>query len=284
LDACDLTVIANTADDIDIYESRVCPDPDLVIFNLADMINDRGWGIEGDTFHAMDQLEAIGAECWFRLGDRDLAICLERARTLREGATLTEAITQLAQALLGATTTEVLPMCNEPVATEITVNGELVPFQDFMIRRQAQGNIESVHFAGVQDARPTSKILDAISTADAIIIGPSNPAISIGPILAVPGMAEAIGQAKAPTVVVSPLVDGSVIKGPTEAFMEAAGVELSPGGIASHYREMEVCDGLVADSGCEDIPCLVTNVLMDSLESKERLAGETLAFALEIAA
>ncbi len=283
LDGCDLTVIANTADDIEIYESRVCPDPDLVMFHLADMINDRGWGIEGDTFHAMEQLAAIGAECWFGLGDRDLAICLERARMLREGTTLTDAIGAIASNLIG-TGTKVLPMCDETVATHIRVEGKLVPFQEFMIQMKAEAPIEEVVLQGIENSEPTAAVLDAISKADAIVVGPSNPAISIGPILAVPGLADALRQAAAPKVVVSPLVDGSVIKGPTEAFMEVAGVELSPRGIATHYRDLGVCDGLVADAAHNDLPCLVTNVLMDSLEAKERLAGETLTFAMELAA
>jgi LPPG:FO 2-phospho-L-lactate transferase len=280
---CDLTVIANTGDDIDIYESRVCPDPDLVIFHLADMINDRGWGIDGDTFHAMDQLEAIGAESWFRLGDRDLAICLERARVLRQGSSLTEAIGQLSRSLVGSRTS-VLPMCDESVRTQITVNGELVPFQEFMIKRQTEGAIENVSFDGIDSARPTSEVLSAINDADVIVVGPSNPAISIGPILAIPGMTAAIAESSAPTVVVSPLVDGTVIKGPTEKFMAAAGVELSPTGIGSHYAAQGICDVLIADSPSDAVRTRVTNVLMDSLEAKRRLAEETLTFGRELLA
>jgi len=279
---CQLTVVANTGDDIEIYESRVCPDPDLVIFHLADMINDRGWGIEGDTFHAMDQLAAIGAEAWFRLGDRDLAICLDRARMLREGSSLTEAISHLSKSLVGPESA-VLPMCDETVATQITVNGELVPFQEFMIKRQTDGDIEDVSFSGINDARPTPEVFTAIQAADVIVIGPSNPAISIGPILAVPGMTKALVDSGAPKVVVSPLVAGTVIKGPTEKFMAAAGVELSPHGIAAHYEAQDVCDGLIADAPAEAVRTHVTNVLMESLEQKQRLAEETLNFALELA-
>lgn len=280
---CQLTVIANSGDDIEIYESRVCPDPDLVIFHLADMINDRGWGIEGDTFHAMEQLDAIGAEAWFRLGDRDLAICLERARMIRAGSSLTEAISRLSKSLVGPEST-VLPMCDESVATKITVNGEVVPFQEFMIKRQTEGDIEDVSFAGINEARPTSEVLAAIEAADVIVIGPSNPAISIGPILAVPGMTEALVDSPAPKVVVSPLVEGTVVKGPTEKFMAAASVELSPHGIAAHYEAQGVCDGLVADSTAEAVRTHVTNVLMETLADKARVAEETLSFALELAA
>ena len=282
LDDCSLTVIANTGDDIEIYESKVCPDPDLVIFHLADMINERGWGIEGDTFHAMDQLEAIGAECWFRLGDRDLAICLERARLLNAGTRLTEAIAAIGSPLIG-TKTVVLPMCDETVATYIRVGGELVPFQEFMIQRQATGPIEDVAFIGVEEATLSSEVATAIAQADVIVIGPSNPAISIGPILAVPGMVEAISGAAAPSVVVSPLVGGEVIKGPTEAFMEAAGIDLSPVGIANHYAGQGICDGLIADQA-EDaaFPVRITNVLMDSLDAKTNLAAEVLEFAEEL--
>ena len=278
LNGCSLTVIANTGDDVDIYESKVCPDPDLVLFHIADMINDRGWGIDGDTFHAMDQLEAIGAECWFRLGDRDLAICLERARLLREGATLTDAITSISKPLIG-TNTVVLPMCDEPVPTRITSGGEELPFQEFMILRQAQGPIDEVSFEGIDSAKPTPQVLASIAEADAIVIGPSNPAISIGPILSVPGMTEALVSADAPIVVVSPLVGGEVVKGPTGAFLEAAGVELSPAGIASHYKALGVCDCLVADAATEVVPTKVTNVLMDSLEAKLHVAKATIDLA-----
>ena len=270
-----LVVIANTADDVTIYGARVCPDPDLVLFHLADRIDERGWGLKDDTFHAMDQLEEIGAQAWFRLGDRDLAIGLDRARRLAGGERLTEATTALASSL--GVAGKVLPMCDQPVATWVTANGRRRAFQEFMIVDGAKGPVEDVELEGIDQANVSGEVAQALANAEAIIIGPSNPAISIGPILAVPGMSEAIKSSPAPVVAVSPLVGGEAIKGPTEDFLAWAGVECSAEGIGAHYSN--VACGLVADSETSVLPTLLTDVLMDGLEGQERLARETLQFA-----
>src|SRR5918999_5247161 len=191
----DLVVIANTGDDVEIHGGHVSPDPDLITFWLADRIDQRGWGLRDDTFHVMEGLRELGDEVWFNLGDRDLALCLRRARRLAEGATLTEAIEEARRAL--GVTARVLPMADEPVRTHVRARGELHAFQDFMIRERGAGPVEDVVLRGIEAARPTSEVLDAVARADAIVVGPSNPVISIGPILAVPGMQDALVSAPA---------------------------------------------------------------------------------------
>jgi LPPG:FO 2-phospho-L-lactate transferase len=256
-EADELVVIANTADDLEIYGGHVSPDPDLVSFWLADRIDERGWGLAGDTFHVMDGLRELGDDVWFNLGDRDLALCVRRARRLAEGARLTEAIDEARQAL--GVTARVLPMCDEPVRTHVKARGTWHPFQEFMIRERAAGPVE---------------VLEALAAADAVIIGPSNPVISIGPILAVPRMREAM---RAPVVAVSPLVRGAVLKGPTDEFLAWAGHPLSSEGIAAHYAGL--LDGLVADERADSVPTLVTDVEMGDQEARRRVAREVLAFA-----
>ena len=276
LDVADeLVVIANTGDDVEAYGAYVSPDPDLVTFWLADRIDERGWGLAGDTFHVMDGLRELGDDVWFNLGDRDLALCLRRARRLAEGARLTEAIDEARRAL--GVTARVLPMCDEPVRTHVRARGELHAFQDFMIRERGAGPVEDVVLRGIEAARPTSEVLDAVARADAIVVGPSNPVISIGPILAVPGMQDALLAAPAPVVGVSPLVRGAVLKGPTDAFMAWAGHPLSSEGIAAQYNGL--LDGLVADERADSLPTLVTDVELGDPEARRRVAAEVLAFA-----
>ena len=193
-EADELTVIANTADDVEIYNSYVSPDPDLITFWLADRIDERGWGLAGDTFRVMDGLRELGEDVWFNLGDRDLAICLRRARRLAEGARLTEAIDEARRAL--GVAARVLPMCDEPVRTHVKARGAWHPFQEFMIRERAVGPVEDMELRGIEAARPTPEVLDALARADVVVIGPSNPVISIGPILAVPGLREALRSSR----------------------------------------------------------------------------------------
>jgi LPPG:FO 2-phospho-L-lactate transferase len=269
----ELTVIANTGDDVEIYNAYVSPDPDLVTFWLAGRIDERGWGLAGDTFHVMDGLRELGEDVWFNLGDRDLALCLRRARRLAEGATLTEAIDEARRAL--AVPARVLPMCDEAVRTRVRNDAGWHGFQEFMIRERATGPVRDVALDGIAGARPAPAALEAIAAARAIVIGPSNPVISIGPILAVLG--DAVRAAHAPVVAVSPLVRGEVLKGPTDAFLAWAGHPLTSEGIAAHYEGL--LDGLVADERADSIPTLVTDVEMGDDPARRRVARETLAFA-----
>ena len=273
-----LVVIANTADDIEIYGGYVSPDPDLVTFWLADLIDARGWGLAGDTFHVMDELRVLGREIWFNLGDRDLAIALERARRLQAGVRLTDAQAMIADAL-GAKA-KVLPMSDDPVRTIVHAGGRPWPFQEFIITARPSDPIADVEFKGSRSARSTPEVLEAIATARAIVIGPSNPVISIGPMLALAQLHAALKETSAPVVAVSPLVRGTILKGPTKTFMDWAQRPLSATGIASVYAEL--IDGLVADEHTDAVPMLRTDVLLDDPPARRRVAEETLRFALAL--
>jgi LPPG:FO 2-phospho-L-lactate transferase len=271
----DLVVIANTGDDIEIYGGHVSPDPDLVTYWLADRIDERGWGLADDTFAVMDGLRELGVDVWFNLGDRDLAVCLRRAERLAAGARLTECLAELGAALgVGA---RVLPMSDDPVRTRVLAHGGWRSLQEFLIRDRGAGPVEGVELDGAHDAPPALEALEALASARAIVIGPSNPVISIGPILAVPRLREAMADAPAPVVAVSPLVGGEVLKGPTEVFLRWSGHALDADGIATAYDG--VIDGLVADQRTDRVPVLQTDVLMADAAGRRRVAEAALGFA-----
>jgi LPPG:FO 2-phospho-L-lactate transferase len=260
-----LTVIANTGDDLEIYGGYVSPDPDLVTFWLADRIDERGWGLRGDTFNVMDGLRELGDDVWFNLGDRDLALCLRRAGRLAAGARLTEAIDEARRAL--GVQARVLPMADAPVRTRIRARGRWHDFQAFMIRERGEGPVEDVEYRGADAAAPTPEALDALARADAVIVGPSNPVLSIWPILAV--MRPELERSAAPIIAVSPLVGGEVLKGPTAACMEWAGV-----GVADAYAGL--IDGLLAD---EPPATRVADVEMADAVGRRRVARAALDLA-----
>jgi LPPG:FO 2-phospho-L-lactate transferase len=281
LDVSDeLTVVANTGDDVEVYGVHVSPDPDLVTWWLADQIDERGWGLRGDTWNVMDALEASGRSPWFRLGDRDLAMCLLRTERLRDGGRLTDAQAVVVEAL--DVRARVLPMSDQSVKTWVRARGRILPFQEFMIVERAQGPIEAVELRGADEARPSPDVLEAIDRADVIVIGPSNPVISIGPILALPDMRVALREAGAPVVAVSPFVGGRALKGPTDEFCRFAGIETSAAGIVQAYED--VLDGIVSDEDVPGFPCLATDTLMESANDRARLAQKTLEFAATLAA
>ena len=257
---------------------HVSPDPDLVTYWLADAIDERGYGIRGDTFRVMSALEAAGVPTWFRLGDRDLAMCLLRTERLRAGERLTSAQAAVASAL--GVRAAVLPMADEPVRTFVRSGGRWRAFQEFMVVEGAAGPVEGVEQRGVEAAVPTPEVLEAVRTAEAIVIGPSNPVVSIGPILALPGMDAALREAPAPVVAVSPFVGGRSVKGPTEAFCAQAGIELGASGLLRAYPEL--LDGMVADEPVEGLPALRTDTLMETASDLGRLAETILHFAREL--
>jgi LPPG:FO 2-phospho-L-lactate transferase len=275
----DLVVIANTGDDIEIHGAHVSPDPDLVTFWLADRIDERGWGLRDDTFTVMEALRELREDVWFNLGDRDLAVCLARARRLAEGETPTQAADALRRAF--GVPAAVLPMSDASVRTWVRARDAWMDFQSFMIRERGAGPVEDVAYGGAESAAPTPEVLHALGEARAVVVGPSNPVISIGPILAVPGMREALLASPAPVVAVSPLVGGEVLKGPTDVFMAWAGLPLSSDGIAAWYDG--VLDGLVADERTDALPTLQTDVAMPDAAGRRRVAREALEFALALA-
>jgi LPPG:FO 2-phospho-L-lactate transferase len=274
-----LTVIANTGDDVEIYGAHVSPDPDLISFWLADQIDARGWGLEGDTFNVMAGLRELGEEIWFNLGDRDLAVGVQRAAALACGERQT-----VAQAAINShlgIEARVLPMSDEPVRTRVLADGRWWSLQQFLIQGRGQGEIQDIQFRGADAAAPTAEVLAALAGAAAIVIGPSNPILSIGPILAVPGLREAILNSSAPVVAVSPLVGGSVLKGPTAACMRWAGVTVSAAGLAELYGEL--LEQVHTGSGTDMPEVLNTDVLMDTSEARRRLAGAAVDFATKLA-
>jgi LPPG:FO 2-phospho-L-lactate transferase len=274
----ELTVVANTADDIEVYGVHVSPDPDLVTYWLADEIDERGWGLRGDTWKVMEAPEAARRPHWFRLGDRDLAMCLVRTERLRAGDSLTDAHAAVVEAMgVGA---RVLPMSDQRVATWVGARGRMLPFQEFMIVERAKGPVEAVELRGLERARPSAAVLDAIARAGTIVIGPSNPVISIEPILALPGMRDALRSATAPVLAVSPFVGGCSLKGPTVEFCRFEGIEPNATGIAAAYGD--VLDGIVADEEVGGVPCLVTDTLMASPGERIALATKTLDFAANL--
>jgi LPPG:FO 2-phospho-L-lactate transferase len=271
-----LAVVVNTGDDIEIHGAYVSPDPDLVSFWLGDRIDERGWGLDGDTFEVMDALRALGADVWFNLGDRDLAWCLERARMLAEGLSPTAALARLNDAI--GVRARVLPMSDDPVRTWVrTGDGGWSGFQEFMIRERAAGLIEALEYRGAEQAAPSAEVLEAIRSARAIVIGPSNPLASIGPILALPGIHDALLAADAPVVAVSPIVAGEVLKGPTASFMAFAALDVSANGVADFYGEL--LDGIVADENVGRLASFQTDTLMADADARARVAEQTLSFA-----
>jgi LPPG:FO 2-phospho-L-lactate transferase len=276
-----LSVIANTADDIEIVGVDVSPDPDLITYWLSGEIDEqRGWGIKDDAFTAFDRLARLGAPDWFRLSDRDLATCLYRRVFVEEGGRRTDAQAQIARAL--GVRAAVLPMCEEPVRTRVRTADGWRDLQRYLVAEHAQAPVEGIELDGIADATPTPEVLSAIAEAEAIVIGPSNPVISIGPIVSIGPLREAIAAAPAPVVAVSPYVAGQVVKGPTDLFMQAVGRPSTAAGVASLYEgliEGMVCDAEDPDPAPEGVRVLSCPTLMEGSKGRRALAERTLEFA-----
>ena len=283
-----LSVIVNTGDDFDHYGLRVSPDLDTVMYTLAGLANEAtGWGMAGDTDAALSMLRRYGEDAWFWLGDRDMTTCLLRTERLRAGQSLSEVTASLAAAL--GVTAALLPMSDAPVATIVNTPAGPLAFQEYFVRRRHQDAVLSVRLEGIETAEATPNALAALAQAEAVIVCPSNPLLSIGPILGVGGMRAAIMAAKAagaPVVAVSPIIGGQAVKGPAAGNLEAQGFDVSPLGIARWYGDL--LDGLALDHAdatlapeVEAIGArpLVTDILMRDTADRERLAREVLAFA-----
>jgi LPPG:FO 2-phospho-L-lactate transferase len=276
-----LAVIANTADDVEVHGLQVSPDPDLVTYWLTGEIDEeRGWGIRGDSSVVSQRLERLGAPGWFELTDRDLATCLYRTRFLAEGGTLTAAQGQIASAL-GARAS-VLPMSEARVRTRVRTPAGWRSLQEFLILDRGAAPIEAVEVEGLAEAEATPEVLRALASADLVVVGPSNPVISIGPILSVPGIREAIASGPAPVIAVSPFVAGRAVKGPTEAFMAAIGRSVTAAGVASLYEGL--LDAIVVDEADPDPPpsglrVLACPTLMEGAPGRRALAERVLGLA-----
>ena len=280
----ELSVIANTGDDVEALGVHVSPDPDLITYWLAGEIDEeRGWGIRGDTFTAFERMVELGAADWFGLSDRDLAACLYRTHFLGEGGRLTDAQAQISRGL--GVAARVLPMSDSPVRTRVRTGAGWRGLQEYLVLDRGEPAVAAVELDGVATADPTPEVLAALAEAELIVIGPSNPVISIGPILAVPGLREAIAAAAAPVVAVSPYVAGKVVKGPTDRFMAAVGRPSTAAGVASLYQGL--LDGLVADSGDPDPPpdepvSLRFPTMMEGAAGRERVARAVLEFGSDL--
>jgi LPPG:FO 2-phospho-L-lactate transferase len=229
----ELTVVANVGDDTEVHGLLVCPDLDAVCYTLAGLLDsERGWGLRGDTHTAQAMWERLGEPTWFTVGDADLATHAARTRRLREGgATLTEVVGEMAAAL--GITARVLPATDDRWRTILDTDEGPLAFQEYFVRRRQEPEVRAVRFDG--DARPTGAVMDAIETADLLVIGPSNPIVSIGPILALPGVREALIAAPAPVVAVSPIVAGRALKGPADRMLTSLGHQSSALGVARLY-------------------------------------------------
>jgi LPPG:FO 2-phospho-L-lactate transferase len=231
----DLTVIVNTGDDADIWGLHVSPDLDTICYALGGLLDTgRGWGLSGETFRALAHMTRFGEPTWFSLGDGDLATHLHRTRLLREGRTLTEATRSIA-ADLGARAT-VLPMSDDRVRTRILGPAGWLDFQEYFVRDKAQVDVRQVEYAGAEAAHPAPGVVEAITAADGVVLCPSNPITSVGPILAVPGVRDALASTAAVSVAVSPIVGGDAVSGPAGRLMAAAGLPVSVAGVAEAYR------------------------------------------------
>lgn len=236
VDPSSVTVIGNTGDDTEIWGLHVSPDLDTVIYTLAGLIDEvKGWGVKDDTFHCLRAMEAFGRETWFNLGDRDLATHLLRTESLREGKTLSE-VTEAMVKTLGVRS-RILPMSDSPVRTRVLTPDGWLGFQEFFVREKGQVAVLEVAYEGAERAKPAPGVVEAIRDAKAVIVCPSNPITSIGPILSVPGIAEALRATAAKVLAVSPIVAGAPVSGPAGTLMAAGGLPVSATGVARAYRE-----------------------------------------------
>ncbi len=284
-----LVVVVNTADDFDLFGLRICPDLDTVLYTLAGLANPAtGWGIAGDTRATLDAIGRYDRDLWFQLGDQDFATHILRTERLRQGARLTAVTAEFARAL--GVSAAILPMTDQPVATVIqTANGEL-DFQRYFVARRQMDDVTGVRFEGIENASPAAEVLSAIGDADAIVICPSNPIVSVGPILAVPGLRAALDRTTAPIVAVSPIIGGKAVKGPADRMLATLGHEVSALGVARIYAGL--IDGFAIDEVDRDlapaietlgIRTLVTRTLMGDTGDRERLAAEVVDFAHQLA-
>ncbi|HET9015251.1 MAG TPA: 2-phospho-L-lactate transferase [Thermomicrobiaceae bacterium] len=280
-----LSVVVNTADDFTLFGLHISPDLDTVMYTLAGLANpETGWGLRDDGFAALEMIRSYGRDPWFWVGDRDFATHILRSEALRLGERLT-AVTRLLAASLGVEAA-ILPMTDSPVATMVrTPDGEL-DFQDYFVRRGHRDEVLGVRLEGIESARPTAEVDAAIDAADAIVLCPSNPIVSIGPILAVAGVRERLHASGVPVVAVSPIVGGQALKGPADRMLADLGQEVSAAGVATLFADL--LDGMVVDTqdaalapriAALGLAVHVTDTVMRADDDRLRLARETLAFA-----
>jgi LPPG:FO 2-phospho-L-lactate transferase len=285
----DLAVAVNTADDFEHLGLHVSPDLDTVLYTLAGLSDpQRGWGRADESWNFMNALSSLGGETWFALGDRDLAVHVERTRRLRAGESLSSIVADMASRLNVAA--KIVPITDNPVRTVVHTRDGPLSFQDYFVKLRCAPAVTAVSFTGAADARPSPAFVDVVANPGlcAIVIAPSNPYLSIDPILAVPGVREALEHVQVPVIAVSPLIHGRAVKGPTAKIMNELGIDVTPSAIEHHYRGL--IDGLVideSDAAFADrvgVPVAVTPTLMNNLDDRRRLARAVLAFAAKLIA
>jgi LPPG:FO 2-phospho-L-lactate transferase len=280
-----ITVIANTGDDLELYGLRISPDIDTVIYTLAGAINETtGWGLADDTFESLKWMARYGETSWFNLGDKDLATHIYRTNELRQGKTLTEVTAHIASAL-GVRST-ILPMSDAYTPTRVLTDEGELHFQEYFVRRRCEPRVLEIRFDNIATAKPANGVLDAILNADAVILCPSNPFISIGPILSVPGVREALKQRQSKVIAITPIIAGQAIKGPAADMLRDLGHEVSARGVAAIFRDFlnlfvldetdESLKQAIEDLG---LHVAVLNTLMKTLEDKQALAQQVLKLA-----
>ncbi len=282
----DLTVIVNTGDDMANFMGLyISPDLDIITYTLAGIVDpQKGWGIKNDTFHCLTMLQQLGFETWFRLGDQDLGTHIARTAMLQQGWSLSKATRVISESL--GVQCRILPMSDNWIPTQIVTDVGLMHFEEYLVKRGAQDTVEDVIFDGIELAKPSPGVLDAIKAAEALIICPSNPIVSIGPILAVPGIKDEIIGASAPCIGVSPIIGDKPVKGPADKLMIGTGVEVSAVGVAEVYRK--IIDVLVIDQQDKKlkpqieekgIKVVIEQTLMTSMQRKKTLARTVLRAA-----
>jgi len=276
----ELNIIVNTGDDIILHGLHISPDLDIITYTLAGIVDtEKGWGSKGDTFNCLDMLKRLGCEGWFNLGDRDLAVHIYRTRLLNEGLKLSEVASKLARVLGIPAHINVIPMTDDKFQTKIKTDVGIMHFQEYLVKRGCKDKVLDVIFEGAEEAKPAPKVLESILDARAVIICPSNPIVSIGTILSVKGVREALRKTKATIIGVSPIIGGVPVKGPADKLMSALGIEVSAYGVAQLYKDFidiflidtvdSALKGRIESLG---IKVVVRNILMKSHEDEINLA------------
>ena len=283
VDPAELVVVCNTGDDFVFHGLHISPDLDTITYTLAGLSDTiRGWGIKDDTFTVLEWLEKYGGETWFKLGDRDLALHVTRSRLLREGLTLSR-ITDRIREAMGIKAT-ILPMSDDRVETRVVTPQGEISFQEYFVKRHWADEVKKIFFTGAERSKPAPGVLAAIRKAAAVIVCPSNPVTSIGPILAVPGIREALAEVRSPVVAVSPIIRGAPVSGPAHKLMAAAALEVSAAGVAEAYADF--LDAIMVAPEDKDlqgrieglgVKTAISPIRMDSLADKRRVARELLA-------
>lgn len=282
----EITVVSNTGDDLELFGLHVSPDIDTVVYTMAGVVDtQRGWGLQDDTFHALEASGRFGEATWFNIGDRDLATHLYRTRLLRGGCTLSQATAKIVAAF--GLRLRLLPMSDDSVRTRLSTDEGELDFQEYFVRRQTRPRVHAVHFSGAESAQPAEGVLEAIAAAQGIIVAPSNPLVSIGPILAIRDVRDALRATPAPVVAVSPIVGGGALKGPADRMLRELGLKSSAWQVAELYRDFLDCfimdqvdAGLAPEVEALNVRVMVRDTIMKGMKEKEALARSTVA-ALE---